>query len=48
MTAAPARRPAGFTLLELMVVMVLIAIIFSFAALSMRGDDIAEIMEREA
>ncbi len=48
MTVAPTRRAAGFTLLELMVVMVLIAIIFSFAALSMRGDDVAEIMEREA
>jgi general secretion pathway protein H len=39
---------AGFTLLELMVVMVLIGIIFSFAVLSMRGDDVAEQMEREA
>lgn len=41
-------RAAGFTLLELMVVMVLIGIIFSFAVLSMRGDDVAELMEQEA
>lgn len=40
-------RAAGFTLLELMVVMVLIGIIFSFAVLSMRGDDVAELMDRE-
>lgn len=43
----PDRRTAGFTLLELMVVMVLIGIIFSFAMLSMGGDDLAELMEQE-
>ena len=43
----PTGRAAGFTLLELMVVMVLIGIIFSFAMLSMGGDDLAELMERE-
>ena len=48
MPAASTRRTAGFTLLELMVVMVLIGIIFGFAMLSMGGDDVAEIMEREA
>jgi len=48
MPAAAARRSSGFTLLELMVVMVLIGIIFSFAMLSMGGDDVAEMMEREA
>jgi len=48
MCPAAVRRPAGFTLLEVMVVMVLIGIIFSFAMLSMRGDDIAERMDREA
>jgi len=48
MTVGAATRTAGFTLLELMVVLVLIGIIFSFAALSMRGDDLAELMEREA
>jgi general secretion pathway protein H len=48
MPDAAARRSAGFTLLELMVVMVLIGIIFSFAMLSMGGDDIADLMEREA
>ena len=37
----------GFTLLELMVVLVLIGIIFSFAVLSIRGDELAETMERE-
>lgn len=41
------RRSAGFTLLELMVVLVLIGIIFSFAVLSLGGDDVAELMERE-
>ncbi len=46
--SAAAGRSAGFTLLELMVVMVLIGIIFSFAVLSMRGDDVAEIMQQEA
>ncbi|MDH3980262.1 MAG: type II secretion system minor pseudopilin GspH [Gammaproteobacteria bacterium] len=48
MLALPAGRAAGFTLLELMVVMVLIGIIFSFAMLSMGGDDLAELMEQEA
>ena len=43
----PARQAAGFTLLELMVVMVLIGIIFSFAVLSLGGDDVAELMEQE-
>jgi len=38
---------AGFTLLELMVVLVLISIIFTFAMLSFGGDDVAELMERE-
>jgi general secretion pathway protein H len=42
-----ARRSAGFTLLELMVVLVLIGIIFSFAVLSFGGDDYAELMEQE-
>ena len=42
-----ARRSAGFTLLELMVVLVLIGIIFSFAVLSLGGDDYAELMEQE-
>ncbi|MDX2458389.1 MAG: type II secretion system minor pseudopilin GspH [Gammaproteobacteria bacterium] len=41
------RRLAGFTLLELMVVLVLIGIIFSFAVLSLRGDDISELMKQE-
>ena len=50
-SCAPLQRrcsQAGFTLLELMVVLVLIGIIFTFAALSFRGDDLAEAMEREA
>jgi general secretion pathway protein H len=40
-------RSAGFTLLELMVVLVLIGIIFSFAMLSLGGDDLGEMMEQE-
>ena len=40
-------RNAGFTMLELMVVLVLIGIIFTFAMLSFGGDDIAELMEGE-
>jgi len=40
-------RSSGFTLLELMVVLVLVGIIFSFAMLSMGGDDMAELMEQE-
>lgn len=41
------RRSAGFTLLELMVVLVLVGIIFSFAMLSLGGDDLGEMMEQE-
>jgi len=41
------RHSAGFTLLELMVVLVLIGIITSFAVLSLRGDNISELMEQE-
>jgi general secretion pathway protein H len=42
-----ARACRGFTLLELMVVLVLVGIIFSFAVLSLGGDELAETMERE-
>jgi general secretion pathway protein H len=38
---------AGFTLLELIVVLVLIGIIFWFAVLSLGGDKLAEAMEQE-
>jgi len=48
MSPATATRSAGFTLLEMMVVMVLIGIIFSFAMLSMGGDDVAKMMDQEA
>jgi len=41
------RRSSGFTLLELMVVLVLVGIIFSFAMLSLGGDDLAELMDQE-
>jgi len=50
MRNSPARSPgcsAGFTLLELLVVLVLIGIIFSFAVLSLGGDDLAGMMKRE-
>jgi general secretion pathway protein H len=42
-----ANRSRGFTLLEVMVVLVLIGIIFSFAVLSVGTDGRAELMERE-
>ena len=45
---SPVRRSAGFTLLELMVVLVMIGVIFTFAMLSLGGDDYAELMERES
>ena len=45
--ALATRRSSGFTLLELLVVLVLVGIIFSFAMLSMGGDDLAELMEQE-
>jgi general secretion pathway protein H len=42
------RRPCrGFTLLEVMVVLVLIGIIFSFAVLSVSRNDEGEVMKRE-
>ena len=41
------RQAAGFTLIELMVVIVLVGIIFTFAVLSLGGDDVAELMEQE-
>ena len=44
---SPVRQSAGFTLLELMVVLVIIGIIFTFAMLSLRGDDLGELMEQE-
>ena len=43
----PVSSTAGFTLLELMVVLVLVGIIFTFAVLSFGGDDLAEALERE-
>jgi general secretion pathway protein H len=45
--ALAAGRSSGFTLLELLVVLVLVGIIFSFAMLSLRGDDLAELVEQE-
>lgn len=47
MIYARPRLTAGFTLLELMVVLVIIGVIFGFAVLSMGGDKYAEAMERE-
>jgi general secretion pathway protein H len=43
-----ARQHAGFTLLELMVVLVIIGIVFGAAMLSMRGDDVATLMQQES
>ena len=39
---------AGFTLLELMVVLVIVGVVLTFATLSMRGDSRAEQLDREA
>ena len=47
MPVAASRQSAGFTLIELMVVIVLIGIIFTFAVLSLGGDDVAGLMEQE-
>lgn len=47
MSVQPSRFRSGFTLLELMVVLVLVGIIFTFAVLSFGGDDLAEALERE-
>jgi general secretion pathway protein H len=47
LAVSPVRRSAGFTLLELMVVLVIIGIIFTFAMLSLGGDDLGELMEQE-
>jgi general secretion pathway protein H len=45
--ALSSRRASGFTLLELMVVLILVGIIFSFAMLSLGGDDLADLMKQE-
>ncbi len=45
---APIRAQQGFTLLELMVVLVIIGVILSFVSLSPGGDSRAEQMQREA
>jgi len=43
-----ASRSRGFTLLEVMVVVVIIGIMLTVSTLSMRGDSHAELMQREA
>lgn len=42
------RSAGGFTLLEVMVVVVIIGIMLTVSAMSLRGDSHAEIMQREA
>ncbi len=42
------RRAGGFTLLEVMVVVVIIGIMLTVSAMSLRGDSHAELMQREA
>lgn len=44
----PGCRPSGFTLLELMVVLVIVGVVLTFVTLSVGGDTRAEQLEREA
>lgn len=42
------RRPAGFTLLEMLVVVIIVGIVITFAVLAIGGDRRAEELERES
>lgn len=47
-TGAPCSRQHGFTLLELLVVVVIVAILFTYTTLAMRSDTPADIIKKEA
>ena len=47
-TDAPCSRQHGFTLLELLVVVVIVAILFTYTTLAMRSDTPADIIKKEA
>jgi general secretion pathway protein H len=46
--ARPATRQLGFTLLELLVVVVIVAILFTYTTLAIRSDSPADIIKKEA
>ena len=48
MTVTPVTRQGGFTLLELMVVLVIMGVLMTFVGLNVGGDRQAEQLEREA
>ncbi|MBE9568485.1 MAG: type II secretion system minor pseudopilin GspH [Proteobacteria bacterium] len=45
---SPARRQQGFTLLELLVVVVIVAILFTYTTLAIRSDSAEDIIKQEA
>jgi general secretion pathway protein H len=48
LTFSPSSRASGFTLLELLVVIVIVSVLFSFLTLSIRGNSPEELIKEEA